>query len=346
MKLLLYTFIFSVVVIVGVSLIPEKKSGEAADSGDNSESVAENTEKKSARTAKGEKNAIPYAPSIPAVEVKFKENTLGQRLHELSQTTDFYFGIEENGITTNSFIPSKYDIKSIKNSVVKYAHTLQTARELAKYSELGIIKESITTIVALSYTRTFLNAMLPLLVSARVQLAEDNFAAAEKEFELAAKLLHTFAEGTFFVMDLFIINRCLLEYYQIVTSAKLSEAQKKKLLSKLPDREKLSKVLPKILKQEQTNFINYVLNHSYYTGLGISETEFQELKKYPEQKLHKIFDKAARELIDHFAAGTLTKNTRINVGTELENKIFNQTFSRIVGIISENTDKIFGKKDQ
>ena len=135
MKLLLYTFIFSVVVIVGVSLIPEKKSGEAADSGDNSESVAENTEKKSARTAKGEKNAIPYAPSIPAVEVKFKENTLGQRLHELSQTTDFYFGIEENGITTNSFIPSKYDIKSIKNSVVKYAHTLQTARELAKYSE-------------------------------------------------------------------------------------------------------------------------------------------------------------------------------------------------------------------
>ena len=188
--------------------------------------------------------------------------------------------------------------------------------------------------------------MLPLLVSARVQLAEDNFAAAEKEFELAAKLLHTFAEGTFFVMDLFIINRCLLEYYQIVTSAKLSEAQKKKLLSKLPDREKLSKVLPKILKQEQTNFINYVLNHSYYTGLGISETEFQELKKYPEQKLHKIFDKAARELIDHFAAGTLTKNTRINVGTELENKIFNQTFSRIVGIISENTDKIFGKKDQ
>ena len=75
MKLLLYTFIFSVVVIVGVSLIPEKKSGEAADSGDNSESVAENTEKKSARTAKGKKNAIPDAPSIPAVEVKFKENT-------------------------------------------------------------------------------------------------------------------------------------------------------------------------------------------------------------------------------------------------------------------------------
>ena len=274
--------------------------------------------KKSTSAASTDKTAEQASQSSNSART-FKANSLGQQLSSLNDT--IYFSDV-----------NKVDIQTLRKKLSENSQGLARARTLAAYNELGEIKDQ-TDVEILPHMNGFSIVSTYLIASGKVLAADKKYADAEKDFALAANLQKVFLKGAFCSIELFSVHSWSRRLYTAVRDSSLSKAAKKRSFANVPKRKDYAAVLPRIMARDKASIMACKKKSMNNPSMDITEVvgkdkyAQQMFKKMSAERLEEILEKGFDQICEEFAAGRLSRNTKINVGSDAENKFVTSLYN-------------------
>ncbi len=264
------------------------------------------------KAAEGSKKSAP-----PKKTHEFPANTLCRKLLELQ---DKKFDKNELSHLHYSY-PSNFNIAKARTLIANNQDILQEVKDLARFTAPGM-----------SYTgdpEQLLPWLTPLrtagkwlLSSAEVNAHDNKKTAAKKDFEDLAKILNTFISGESCYLHLLVASAVNEHYRKVLQRCNLTQQDKQELLGMLPDRKKYAAAVQatletekKIIRQIHKSF----KNKDAVVLKMIDQNAQKNYKQFSEKRLAQTLDKFCAQLNREFAAGTLSAQTKFNIGSAKEN---------------------------
>lgn len=268
----------------------------------------------------------------PNQKIKFKEDSLGDRLTTLSEDKEYDFPVNMKG---------QISLGELRSALANSGSILNTARSLVRYKEFGIT-QSAGPNSSLDYMSALQPTYKVLAASAIVLAADGKTQEAIKDFERIVSIYRTYlSDRSLGLFDLFNIHRCFSkDLVQAINTSRLSSNDKKSCLRLRPGRKDYAAALSGILENEYVFTQHLISEDKKGKPVLRNKLKYHNYQTYsgtPSVKLESLLKAALKQISGDFADGSLTANTAIKVGTAQENKMLTELLPvHAIGKISDS----------
>lgn len=216
----------------------------------------------------------------------------------------------------------------ISQELKRYPQTLPKARDLQKYDDLGM--EECYILSALKHMNGLHTAVRVLTFSGIVNASKGNTKQDVEDFNAASKILNVFLEGSLCWAEMYSCKNHVLRLRKAVNSSRLSAKKKQEILRGIPDKKDWAKAFPRLLE----NIKEFSLQTKTFADAGADmkslfgndASKWEVLKQISRDRWEEMLNKSQEFIRSEWENGTLSQDTKINVGTEQENILLRETF--------------------
>lgn len=256
-----------------------------------------------------------------SADAKYKKDSLGARLAEFHNAPEFLFD------PSRKIKIPRTPVNVIRQELKRYPQALKNARDLQKYADLGV--EEVYIFSGLKHVGTVQTAVRVLACSGIVNASERNNKQAVEDFNAAGKILNVFLAGSHCFPEMFICKFYTQVLCNAVNHSRLPAKSKQAILRKLPQKKDWAAAFPRLVECDK----NFSLQAKTFIDaggemklLGIDAAKLELLKQVSRAHWEEVLNKSQEFILNEWKKGTLSKDTKINVGTEQENILLQETF--------------------